>query len=65
VKDAESTAAVRKTLLEQADARRASVSGVNVDEELTALMRAQQAYAAAAKVITTADEMMQTLIGMI
>jgi len=65
VKDAESAAAVRKTLLEQADARRTSVSGVNVDEELTTLMRAQQAYAAAAKVISAADEMMQTLIGMI
>ncbi|MDF1505630.1 flagellar hook-associated protein FlgK [Roseisolibacter sp. H3M3-2] len=65
VKDAEGGAAVRRTLLEQADARRNSVSGVNVDEELTTLMRAQQAYAAAAKVITAADEMMQTLIGMI
>jgi flagellar hook-associated protein 1 FlgK len=65
VKDAESTTAVRRTLSEQAEQRRVSVSGVNVDEELTTLMRAQQAYAAAAKVITAADEMMQTLIGMI
>jgi flagellar hook-associated protein 1 FlgK len=65
VKDAESTATVRQTLAEQADQRRQSVSGVNVDEELTALMRAQQAYAAAAKVVTAADEMMQTLIQMI
>jgi flagellar hook-associated protein 1 FlgK len=65
VKDAESTAAVRRTLSEQAEQRRVSVSGVNVDEELTTLMRAQQAYAAAAKVVTAADEMMQTLIGMI
>jgi flagellar hook-associated protein 1 FlgK len=65
VKDAESTATVRRTLVEQADQRRASISGVNVDEELTTLMRAQQAYAAAAKIITAADEMMQTLIGMI
>ena len=65
VKDAESTATVRRTLVEQAEQRRTSVSGVNVDEELTTLMRAQQAYAAAAKVITAADEMMQTLIGMI
>jgi flagellar hook-associated protein 1 FlgK len=65
VKDAESTATVRRTLAEQADLRRQSVSGVNIDEELTTLMRAQQAYAAAAKVVTAADEMMQTLIGMI
>ena len=65
VKNAESTTAVRRTLSEQAEQRRASVSGVNIDEELTTLMRAQQAYAAAAKVVTAADEMMQTLIGMI
>ncbi|MGZ8379405.1 MAG: flagellar hook-associated protein FlgK [Gemmatirosa sp.] len=65
VKDAESSATVRRTLAEQADQRRISLSGVNIDEELTTLMRAQQAYAAAAKVVTAADEMMQTLIGMI
>jgi flagellar hook-associated protein 1 FlgK len=65
VKDAEGAAAVRRALFDQAEARRASVGGVNVDEELTTLMRAQQAYAAAAKVITAADEMMQTLIGMV
>ncbi len=65
VKDAESAATVRRTLAEQADLRRTSVRGVNIDEELTTLMRAQQAYAAAAKVITAADEMMQTVLGMI
>lgn len=65
VKDAKSATEVRKTMLEQADNRRAAVSGVNVDEELTTLMRAQQAYAAAAKIVTVTDEMMQTLIGMI
>lgn len=65
VNDARDSATVRRTMAEQADQRRASISGVNVDEELTSLMRAQQAYAAAAKVITAADEMMQTLIGML
>jgi len=56
---------VRATLAAQARGRRDAVSGVNVDEELTSLMRAQQAYAAAAKVVQAADEMMQTLVGMI
>ena len=65
VKDAESAATVRRTLTEQADQRRQAISGVNIDEELTTLMRAQQAYAAAAKVITVADEMMQSLVNMI
>ena len=36
-----------------------------MDEELTTLMRAQQAYAAAAKVDLRRDEMMQTLVQMI
>jgi flagellar hook-associated protein 1 FlgK len=65
VKAAESSATVHRTLAEQADQRRLSVSGVNVDEELTTLMRAQQAYAAAAKVIQMADEMMDTLVSLI
>lgn len=65
VRDATSEAAVRQTLADQADQRRAALSGVNIDEELTTLMRAQQAYAAAAKVVSMADEMMQTLVAMI
>jgi flagellar hook-associated protein 1 FlgK len=65
VTNAASDAQVHATLASQADARRQSISGVNLDEELTTLMRAQQAYAAAAKVISAADEMMQTLVQMI
>ncbi|MBV9881231.1 MAG: flagellar hook-associated protein FlgK [Gemmatirosa sp.] len=64
VTNAGSDAQVHDTLATQADARRQSVSGVNLDEELTTLMRAQQAYAAAAKVISTASEMMKTLVDM-
>jgi flagellar hook-associated protein 1 FlgK len=63
--DAEASADVHATLGAQARARRDSTSGVNLDEELTALMRSQQAYAAAAKVISAADEMMRTLVQMI
>jgi flagellar hook-associated protein 1 len=65
VKDAESSAAVHSTLADQAERRRISTSGVNMDEELTMLMRAQQAYAAAAKVISAADEMMRVLAEMV
>ena len=39
-----------------------SKSGVNLDEEAANLIRYQQAYAAAAKVITVADEMFDILL---
>ena len=42
----------------------ASVSKVSIDEEMTNLIKYQTAYGAAAKVITTIDQMMQTLLGM-
>jgi len=40
-----------------------SVSEVNIDEELTNLMRFQTGYTANAKVITTIDQMINTLLG--
>ena len=46
----------------QVTAERESVSGVNLDEEAADLMRFQQAYQAAAQVISTADSMFQTLL---
>ncbi|MDI6894286.1 MAG: flagellar hook-associated protein FlgK [Bacillota bacterium] len=49
-------------LLQQIDHQRQSVMGVSLDEEVTNLVRYQHAYAAAARVITTLDEMLRTLI---
>ena len=40
-----------------------SVSKVSIDEEMTNLIKYQTSYSAAAKVITTVDQMMQTLLG--
>ena len=40
-----------------------SVSKVSIDEEMTNLIKYQTSYSAAAKVITTVDKMMQTLLG--
>ncbi|HFB53875.1 MAG TPA: hypothetical protein ENJ67_04005, partial [Sulfurimonas autotrophica] len=40
-----------------------SVSKVSIDEEMTNLIKYQTSYGAAAKVITTVDQMMQTLLG--
>lgn len=63
--DADSSATVYETLTSQVEAQRQSVSGVSTDDELIELTKRQQAYAAAAKVITAADDMSQTLLGMI
>lgn len=41
-----------------------SIAGVNLDEEMTSLIKFQASYKAAAKLITTADEMFQTVLGM-
>ena len=41
-----------------------STSGVNEDEELVNLIMYQASYTAAAKIITTIDEMLDTLLGM-
>lgn len=56
--------AVHRALAERASLQRESVSGVSTDEEMTALIRFQAAYAAAARVVTTADEMMEALLRM-
>ncbi|MGN6374892.1 MAG: FlgK family flagellar hook-associated protein, partial [Sphingomonas sp.] len=45
--------------------RRDSISGVNVDEELTHMVALQNSYSAAARVMTTASQMYDTLIQMV
>jgi flagellar hook-associated protein 1 len=46
----------------QVDADRASQSGVNLDEEMSNLVQFERSYQAAAKVISTIDEMLDVLI---
>jgi flagellar hook-associated protein 1 FlgK len=48
--------------LNEAKARVASNSGVNLDEELTSLSSYQQAYAASARMLTVLDQLYQTLL---
>ncbi|WP_018145472.1 flagellar hook-associated protein FlgK [Thioalkalivibrio sp. AKL6] len=49
--------------LEQARAQREAVSGVNLDEEAADLIRYQQAYQAAAQVISVSNSLFDTLLG--
>ncbi|MBC8087007.1 MAG: flagellar hook-associated protein FlgK [Phycisphaerae bacterium] len=65
VNEANDDSTVAGLLVEQADIRRQSVSGVNTDEELVQMLRVQQAYTAATKLIKTADEMLQTLLSLV
>ncbi len=51
-----------QALVDFAAARVNAVSGVNIDEELIDMVRYQQAYAAAARVLTSMDEALDVLI---
>jgi len=53
-----------KSLADDLDERQNAVSGVNLDEEMSNLIKYQNSYRAAAKLITTADQMMQTILGL-
>jgi flagellar hook-associated protein 1 FlgK len=46
------------------DDRQQQVSGVNLDEEMSNLIKFQHSYTAAAKLITTADQMLQTVLSL-
>lgn len=50
--------------LQQLQAQREALSGVNLDEEATNLIRYQKAYEAAARVLTVAASLLDTLIRM-
>ncbi len=59
---ADRAAANDRILLDELSFRKASVSGVNVDEEMAHLMVLQQAYAASARLITIADRLLEELL---
>ncbi|MCJ2163185.1 MULTISPECIES: flagellar hook-associated protein FlgK [unclassified Pseudodesulfovibrio] len=52
------------TLSKDLNERQQQVSGVNLDEEMSDLIKYQASYTAAAKLITTADQMLQTILSL-
>jgi flagellar hook-associated protein 1 FlgK len=54
----------KQTLASDLNDQQQSISGVNLDEEMSNIIKYQHAYTAAAKLITTADQMLQTLLSL-
>ena len=65
VKAAKNTVAQDEAFTNQLSSLRESNSGVSLDEELTNLVKYQRSYQASAKLITTATEMMDTVIALV
>ena len=55
----------QSSMVDSLENYRQEVSGVSLDEEMVNLIQFQQAYNAAAKLITTADEMLDSLMSII
>lgn len=53
---------IQAAVSQEVDAARSGDNGVNLDEEMTNMVAFERAYQAAAKVISTIDEMLDTLI---
>jgi flagellar hook-associated protein 1 FlgK len=60
--DSQNAATFQKSMLQNLQDSRSSISGVSLDDEMVGLLQAQHAYQALAKVITTAGDMLETLI---
>jgi flagellar hook-associated protein 1 FlgK len=58
----ESGFSTQELLVKELANRKDSISGVSLDEEITNLIREQHAFNAASRVITVADEMLDTII---
>ena len=56
------TAETQQVLLQQTEAEREAVSGVNLDEEAARLIQLQQAYQAAARVITVSNSLFEEIL---
>jgi len=63
-REAERSAENQKLLLTSLEAQRQSVMGVSLDEEMTNMIKFQHGYTASARIISTMDELIQTVLGL-
>ena len=52
-------------ILQQLQDQKNSYSGVSIDEEMTNVITYQRSYDASAKLITVADQMLQTVLNLV
>ncbi len=64
VQSAQRNLAVEEITMEKLSQMREEVSGVSLDEEMTNLIKFQRAYEASARLVTLADELLETIIGL-
>jgi flagellar hook-associated protein 1 FlgK len=65
VQDAQTQSTFQQAVLTQTQVRRESVSGVNIDEEMTKLIQFQRAFESSSMMVRTADQMYQSLLDMV
>lgn len=64
LRNANDQAATQTSVAGMLASQRSSVSGVNLDEEMTSLMTFQRAYQASAHLVSTVDQMIQVILAM-
>jgi flagellar hook-associated protein 1 len=62
---AEQGSTSQDALVANVQAQRSSATEVSIDEEMVSLIKGQQAFAAASKIVNAADEMMQSILDMV
>lgn len=61
-KTANDNVTYQNTLLDRSTAALSNVSGVNMDDEMSLMLQVERTYSASSKIISTVDEMLQSLL---
>ncbi|MBB4262300.1 MULTISPECIES: flagellar hook-associated protein FlgK [unclassified Bradyrhizobium] len=61
-KTADDNVQYQNTLLDRSTAALSNVSGVNMDDEMALMLQVERTYSASSKIISTVDEMLQSLL---